>query len=579
MFKGRIASLLSDAAGKEYAYVLPTIEESKHADYHSKVAFLLAKEERKNPAQIAARLVGEIEKPYWLKEVRAEGPYINFFLSDEAFSEAVSHILSTPSFGKPSSIERKKILVEFPSVNPNKPWHAGHLRNALLGDVLSNLLSFMGHEVIRMDYVDDLGLQVAQTIWAVRNLKEGAGEEKFDHYLGKLYVKAQGKWKEEGVREILRALERGDEEARKVVEECVKAQYQTAFSFGIFHHFLVFESDIVALSAEGMEMLKRADAIVLEKEGKNAGCWVVKLDYDFGFGKMKDPDKVLIRSDGTLVYTGKDVIFHLWKAGMLKRLLHFKEFISQPNGWVAFASSSQGQQFDLSADWIVNVIGKEQQYPQAVVREVLKKLGFKGKYVHVAYEHVVLPEGRFSGRKGTWVGYSADDLFEECVQRLEGREAREAVANAAIRYSFLKVHPLKRIVFKWEEALNMEGDSGPYVQYACVRAKSILRKAAEGGEVKESSPHAYSLEAEKALIKHLLLFPDVVEKSAYSFSPPLLVRYVGDCAYLFTRFYENAPVLKAEGRVKESRVALLKAFLKVMNEALSILGIPIPERM
>jgi len=601
--RDEIATLIAKAAGADKQNLLPTIEVSREGfgDLSSKAAFILAKEKKENPAKIAAELVAKLQgKSNSFSKIEAAGPYINFHFSDETYSKILKDVLSGKAKYGSGKKKKKKVLIEFPSVNPNKPWHIGHLRNAILGDSVSRILEFDGNTVEKMDYIDDLGLQVAQSLWGTINL-DSKPDGKFDNWLGGQYVEVSKRFEEdpkiaEDVRELLKKMEEGDneiaEKGRKLAEDCVKAQYQTSFNFGIYHDVLVFESDIMhTVFHEGVDYLKHTDAVVLEKEGKNKGCWVVKLTEDFGFGKLENPDKILIRSDGTAVYTGKDVIFHLWKFGKLKKKFKYQVFIKQPNGVTAYETSGKGKSMSFgSADEAINVIGVEQKYPQKVIGEVFKRLGFDEEaenLKHLSYEHVGLPEAKFSGRKGTWVGYTADNLLEEAQERVvdkikldvsasEKKKISLTVGAAAIKFTFLRTNSDKRITFKWEDALNMEGDSGPYIQYAYVRTRGILRKTKE----KPAVSSATFAKEEKLLLKKLASFRDVVERASRELAPHHIPQFLLDAAGDFAKFYGACPVIKAEDKkVMKTRLAIVQATGIVLNNGLNLLGIDCPEQM
>ncbi len=479
---------------------------SAGVDWCSTLAFALAKERKENPAKLAGKWAQEGEWPAFVKRAEAAGPYLNFHFNSGFWWDVLAQNSQAPEMAdrQKTSAKKKpgKVLIEFPSVNPNKPWHVGHLRNALLGDSLARLLSATGHEVERQDYIDDLGLQVAQSVWGRTHLPdptapEGSGDlaGKLDHILGWQYVEVAKRAEEEAVaaqvRALLKKLEEGDgpeaREARSVVEHCVKAQYQTAFAFGVFHDALIFESDIVrAVFKEGMEKIVSSGAVRKETDGKNQGCVVVKLGDEKEFAGMESPDKVLIRSDGTATYTGKDVAFQLWKFGRLSADFSYAPFVSQPDGSVAYAStgSKDGKKMKYGhADTVVNVIGMEQAYPQQVIQVVLRKMGLQkqaDRYVHIAYEHVVLPEGRFSGRAGTWMGagggpgFTADELLREVEREADGkiaagREGGEAGGPKAggeneQTYSKLRGIPLDYIQI--EKSAASSGVSDPRTAFA-----------------------------------------------------------------------------------------------------------------
>jgi len=596
--KNEIAKIIAEASGltEEEAFSSLEMPRGEFGDLACKAAFLLAPWQKKNPAQIASELIPKLKKHKWVEKIEAAGPYINFFFTEKFYAEALNDIAKKgKSYGKGN--KKGKAIVEFPSVNPNKPWHAGHLRNAILGDSVARVLAHAGWELESIDYIDDLGLQVAQSLWGYMHLGSKP-EGKFDHWVGAQYVEVAKRMETDAkvqaeTRELLKKMEEGkndiSKKARWLAEECVKAQYETDFSYSIFHDGLIFESDIVhTIFHEGMEMLKSSKTIILEKEGKNAGCWVVKLGEKFQ--KMQDPDKILIRSDGTATYTGKDLIFQLWKLGKLKGKFKYKPFIKQPNGKEAFTTGGNSSKPFGNADMVVNVIGSEQIYPQEVIREVLLLLGYKdeaARYVHLAHEHVTLPDEKLSGRAGTWKGYTADELLSESVRRAKEKISKDvpenekdgiakAVGEGAIRYSFVRTTPEKKLVFKWEEALSLEGNSGPYLQYAYVRARKIMEKSEDKPAV--ASGYKFNPE-EKKLIRELCLFPELVAKSASSFRPHMLADYSYALAETFSKFYTLHQVLKAEKGTRKSRLALVDAFTNVLGLSLSVLGIPLPEKM
>ncbi|MFH1520175.1 MAG: arginine--tRNA ligase [Candidatus Micrarchaeota archaeon] len=599
--KEEIANLTSKAAGVSTNEALQLVELGKVGDLSSKIAFMVSKSTKQNPAVIASELVKKIKPTKNFEKIEATGPYINFYLSNHAYSEILSGILSKKeNFGKGKK-KKEKVMIEFPSVNPNKPWHIGHLRNALLGDSVARILEFDGHDVERIDYIDDLGLQVAQSLWGFLNFDSNPNG-KFDNWLGHQYVGIAKKFEDDknvidGVRNTLKSMEEGNNEiayaGRELAENCVRAQYETAFNFGVYHDVLIFESDVMhTIFEKGIEYIKKNDAVTLEKEGKNSGCWVVRLGEQFEkeFGKMENPDKVLIRSDGTAVYTGKDIIFHLWKFGKLTNFL-YEPFIKQPNGKTAYKSSPTGLQLEFgNASTAINVIGVEQKYPQRVIVEVLRRLKFTKEAEnlhHLSYEHVGLPDEKFSGRKGTWVGFTADELLAEAQTRVmdkiklnteekEKKQIAKMVGVAAIKFSFLRTGSEKRITFKWEDALNMEGDSGPYLQYAYVRTNGILNKTEEKPTVVSQQLN----KEERLLIKKMAQLSEVVARSSKEHAPHHITQYSLELAADFSSFYTTSSVLNAEDKkIMKNRLAIVLATSTVLKSALGLLGIECPERM
>ncbi len=598
--KEKVAACVAKAAGVPIHEAEMSIElpKGEFGDVATSICFALAKKEKKNPAEIASEVAKKVKLPSWISRAEAKGPYVNFFLSDAFYSSLLKEASEKSDkfgMGKPS---KGKIIVEFPSVNPNKPWHIGHLRNALLGDCVCSVLEFSGKKVERMDYIDDLGLQVAQSFWGYENFGKAKGK-KLDLELGKQYVEVSKKFEsdsavQEKVRKLLKKMEQGKskeaKDCRKLVEKCVAAQYETAFKFGIFHDVLVFESDIMrTIFDDGIKVLKKSRAIEREAEGKNKGCWVAKMKST-EFADMENPDKVLIRGDGTATYTGKDVIFQLWKFGILKNQFKYSKFLLQPNKKECFMTSCKGKKGNYGkASEVVNVIGTEQIYPQKVIKEILLSMDYKKEAqnsVHLSYEHVGLADEKFSGRQGTWIGYTADELYSEGLKRADEKIKKEikgkdrekigaAIASSAIRFAFIKTSPEKRITFKWDEALSLEGDSAPYAIYAHARAHKIFEKGGKGkagltGLGKE----------EKELLKKIMLLDFAINEAAKHLRPHIIADYCIELACLYNKFYNACPVISSKNRkVKEMRLAINFAALTAMKNALSAIGISALERM
>ena len=613
----KLADSISDASGvsKEDALLSIELPRGQFGDVASSICFSLAKKERKNPAQLAQQITAKLRLPQWVSDAKTAGPYINFFLSQKFYSDLAMQVASEQGeFGKGKE-KKGKTIIEFPSVNPNKPWHIGHLRNALLGDSVGRVLSFSGENVERADYIDDLGLQVAQSYWGYAHLGKKP-EGKLDLWLGRQYVEVSKRFEtdesvQSEVRGLVKRMEEGGgkeaHECRALVEKCVAAQYETAFKFGIYHDVLIFESDIVrTIFSEGMARLMENPAIVKETEGKNAGCLVAKMTSE-EFANMESPDKILIRSDGTATYTGKDVIFQLWKFSLLKNDFSYSVFTEQPNGQECFKTSANGAAMGFGkALRVVNVIGMEQAYPQKVIKEILLSMGYKKEAensVHLAYEHVWLEDKmpgsagqtadaaaaakKFSGRQGTWVGYTTDELYDEGVRRAEAKikpdveggermKIARAIASAGIRFAFIRTTPEKKITFRWDDALSLEGDSAPYAIYAHARAHKIFEKGGKG-LAQDAIP---AEPAERELLKKIMVFDSVIGESARQMRPHIVADYCLDLATLYNKFYNACPILSCEDELrKEWRLAVNFAALNAMKNALASIGIAALERM
>ncbi|EEB74539.1 arginine--tRNA ligase [Thermococcus sp. AM4] len=596
-------------------------------DFGTAIAFQLARVFRKAPKLIAEELVERIEKPEGIVEVKAVNGYINFYVDYSYFGrELVGEILGKGEAYGESEIGRdKKVIVEHTSVNPTKPLHMGHARNAVLGDTMARIMRRLGYKVEVQNYIDDLGVQFAQVLWGYLNMKEeferieaelrekGLKEDFIDHVMGLLYVEVNKRIEEnpevdKEVRELMKKLEEGNNEiaeiGRKLAERVVKAQMLTTYRMGIAYDLLSWESDIMrsGIFEEAYQLIESNENFFWGKEGKYKGAFV--MDLRKLFPEMKNPFLVLKRSDGTATYTGKDIAYHLWKFGKVKADMLYKLW-DKTESHETWTTAPDGEKMPGRfgrGDIVINVIGAEQRHPQMAIKYALQLLGFEESaenFHHLAYEHVVRPEGKFSGRKGTWVGFTVDEVLNEAVQRarelVEGKNPNlseeekdriaEAVGVGAVRFNLVKYSPDKVITFRWEDVLNFEGESAPYIQYAHARCASILRKAGESGvetdwkALLEKADFSKLTLREKELIKLLAKFPEVIESAGRDIKPHLVPAYLNELASLFNKFYMDHPVLKAEEGVKEERLLLVLAVKQVLRNGLELLGIEAPEKM
>ncbi len=625
VFYEEVVRLLADTASVEIATIKRFIEvppDPKLGDIACTIAFHLAKEQKMKPFPIAEEIVSKLRESIkdnpLIDRVESKGPYINlFFNRTEYVSRTVHEVIQTNDrYGLTDEYKGKRALIEFPAVNPSKPWHIGHTRNAVLGDTLCNVLQATGWEVIKLDYINDLGLQIAQLTWKLMQMGEEEVEDKYDHYLGHLYVDVQTAFEKDEkvkaeIREVARKLEDLDsDESRtsiKMVTACVKAQYQTAYRLGIFHDYQVWESAIAhsGLLDAAKKIMLRAENIIKLEEGEKAGCIVARLDMLDEFKDMQDPYKVLFRSDGTRTYTGADVALQMWKFGILDDPFKYQFFETQPNGKDIFRTSLSGEDRNLGKfDAVFNVIGAPQAHPQRLIYVILGLLGYKEQSEnshHISYEFVGLEDVGFSGRKGTWIGYSSDvvidrakELAREEVDKRNPDESEtfrdsvaEKIATGAVRYFLLNASPDRKITFRWKEALDFNGDAAPYLQYSHARATRILEKVSKNCQT-DVDMTLLTHEAEFALSKAIARFPEEIletvrglQKSTWGtgFQSNKLTSYCYNLATLFSKFYDTCPVLKADNELKSARIELVRAFKITIANCLKLLGIPVVERM
>ncbi|MFX1563212.1 MAG: arginine--tRNA ligase [Promethearchaeota archaeon] len=613
-FRQQVVEALQFSSGKDLSAYLEIPADPRHGDLACTAAFSLAQELQKSPVEIAKEFAKlDPTKFTLIEQAIAQGPYINFHLNIIRYRRLVIDAVREQGnlYGESDEYKGKHAVVEYPAVNPGKPIHIGHARNAVLGSTISRVLKTVGYDITRMDYIDDLGLQVAIAYWGMKHLKGAKLRGKFDQALGRLYVEAEQKHDKDQVRKYLRLMEEGDNkvarEVRAMSDRCLRAQHKTTALLNVHHDLLVWESDIAhsGLFAKALDKILKSPNIKRVAKGEKAGCIVVDLSAYEEFRQLKDTAKVLVRSDKTATYTGKDIAFHLWKFGIIADPFHYQPYrVKHGEEDILWTTASKGEVGRYKpADAIFNVIGMPQSQPQRTVYLVLKTLGYtdaSDNYFHLAYEFVTLPDERFSGRLGTWIGFSADAVLREAIRRAQRevkkrnpdadstfyKQVARAVGSAAIRYALLKVAVEKQIVFKWDDVLNFDGNAAPYLMYTHARACSILSKQAapaKAGLDLLDSPW------ETELIKLIGRFPSVVleivqgmqrEKWGTRIELFKLAEYTYSLSVAFNSFYNHCPVLKAESAgLCAARLVLVDSFRQVLGNALYLLGIEPLERI
>ena len=480
---------------------------------------------------------------------------MNFFVDAGAFVEAVVGDPATPQQGS------GKVVIEHTSVNPNKELHVGHVRNVVLGDSMGRIFRAAGHEVEIQNYIDDTGRQAAESLFAVRHYgRVWDGVQKYDHFMGEGYVRLNADPAkpelEAGIAEMLHRLETG--ELRGEVEQIVKAHLETCFRLGARYDLLNWESDVVGSGflSQAMNILEASPYTAHPVDGKFAGAFV--MDVSSFMPGLEESSVVLVRSGGTAMYAAKDIGYQFWKFGLFGGM-KFKPFLTEPDGHVIWTSAPDGQpdteqRFGHAAE-VINVIDSRQEHPQKVVKASLGVAGHpeqEERSIHLSYAFVTYEGQTISGRKG--IGVSADAVLEEAEKRVsalmqslkpevigtpEGAEIVRRIAVGAIRFAMLKAEPTRQIDFRWEQALALQGDTAPYVQYAAVRAGNILKRAQEGGHAVDGSgaDWAQVTELDLALAKVVAKFPEVVAASVRVHSPHVVAQYALELASAFNGWY------------------------------------------
>ena len=647
--------------------------ELKFGELSTPIAFELARKLRKAPKIIAQEIVTGLDGLIALGSLEgfagfevAGAGYINARLDRGAGARMVAGGLPHPSrkgkdtasVGHPAE-GAVHSLVEHTSINPNKAAHVGHLRNAILGDTFVRLLRAAGQKVDVQNYIDNTGVQVADVVVGFLHLEEKSEEksaagvrelledlqnkaERIDYYCWDLYAKTS-QWYEQGSEEenaarkklryaTLHEIEHGGNETAEIAElistAVLKRHLETMLWLDIEYDFLPRESEILHLKFwdAAFEQLKQTGVLYFETEGKNKGCWVMtRPGADVTEGEINEDAKVIVRSNGTVTYVGKDIAYHLWKFGLLGKDFGYKPFFSYPDHecWISTEHGEKDHPHFGGAQAIYNVIDARQSDPQANVIQALRGMGHTeqaDRYTHFSYEMVALtprcavelgytvsdedlsrPYIEVSGRKG--FGVKADDLIDKLIAatraevdaRQTGRDEAERqriaeqIAIGALRYFMLKFTRNSVIAFDFKDALSFEGETGPYIQYAVVRARNIFRKAGKAPEeviaelagIDVSSYVAGDVAEDIwALWLRAGRRSMVLEQCIGTSEPAYLAKHAFQLAQEFNNFYHRHHILNEEDPARKTfLLATAAVALRELIEVLSWLGIESPEVM
>jgi arginyl-tRNA synthetase len=660
--RAALTRYIREKYGVELVVVLERPPKIEMGEAASPVCFELAKRLKKAPRMIAQEIASGLGPVEGIARVEvAGGGYLNAYFDRAIFWTAVSADKHSPDH-KP-----EKIIVEHTSINPNKAAHIGHVRNAVLGDTMARTLRGAGFNVQVQNYIDNTGVQVADVVIGFLEMerrtpvsvKMMAMEPRFDYLCWDLYAKATAFFAEDKTRATvlrgatLRAIEQGKGEEAEVAEVVADAivgfHLRTMARLGIHYELLARESEILHLHFwdAAFAKLKQAGAIQLATSGKMAGCWIMpwkagkegttsevtEAGAEGAEAREKkeddenEQDKIIVRSNGTVTYVGKDIAYQLWKFGLLGKDFHYRKWPQPPKGdtvWVTTSAKDDpgAPDFGKPAATVYNVIDARQAYLQQVVAAGLQRLGYAQaaeQSVHLSYEIVALtprcaaemgyelgpeedrrPYVEVSGRKG--LGVKADDLIEkleaatlaEVAQRHpemneeERTRTAHVIAVGALRFFLLKFTRNAIIAFDFKDALSFEGETGPYCQYAVVRIRGIRRKAVEAG----AGRSLLTLDSTRPILTGvdgtglwaLLLLAGsgdaAMDATIAAQEPAFLARYAFQLAQGFNHFYHNHHILS---ETDEQKRAFLLGLTEIVERelvwVLGLLGIETPEKM
>ena len=631
-------------------------------DLGTPVAFDLARRLRKAPRVIAQEIADALGPLAGITKVEAApNGYLNVFLDRPAFLLARLGVAGTLPATPPRS---DKTIVEHTAINPNKAAHIGHLRNSALGDTLVRALRFRGTPVEVQNYIDDTGVQVADVVVGFREFEKIdlagahhlAATTRFDYYCWDLYARVTEWYDGDKERLKIRAatlhdIEHGVEPtaslAAFIADTVVRAHLKTMARLNIDYQLLTWEGDILRLKfwARAFAVLKQTGAVFLQTEGRLAGCWVMKIEdapatdaaapADAAADDAEERQKVIVRSNGTVTYVGKDMAYQFWKSGLLGHDFHYRPFAKRLTGDTLWATTSDTSlavadhpAFGAAAA-TYNVIDVRQAYLQKLLKQALSAIGHQAeadRLTHFSYEMVALshatakelgfapppdsedakrPFVEVSGRKG--LGVKADDLIDRVIAKaqseverrqpelsdVERRRIAEDIGIAAVRYFLIKYSRTKVIAFDIDEALSFEGESGPYLQYAVVRANNIFQKLQDRLGLDEAAmlaplptmPPDFINGSDGdhelwALVLEASRLDDVIEQVVRTLEFAVLAKYGFGLAQMFNAFYHRAQILNEErDDVRRWRAAAVAYFRLQLTRMLDLMGVAVPPRM
>jgi arginyl-tRNA synthetase len=615
------------------------------------LAFDLARRVKRPPRELAQELAADARNidGIWKVDV-AGGGYLNLYLHRGALALKLADTIARNLYGRTEEPEfGGKVIVEHTNINPNKAAHIGHLRNAALGDSFVRCLRFLGHNVEVQNYLDNTGVQVADVVVGLQQMERktladvAALDGKFDYYCWDVYARVgefyrqseeNRKWRSL----TLQAIEAGNNSTAELAElvamRIVRAHLATLARISVSYDLIPRESEILRLHFwdKAFQLLKEKGSVYYVDSGKNRGCWVMRTNAEAASPvendrkEMEEDEKIIVRSDGTVTYVGKDIAYQLWKFGLLGLDFHYRPFATA-NGhtlWITSVEAEPGVEEPRfgCAKRVYNVIDSRQAYLQGIVLQGLKALGFEEEAknsIHFSYEMVALspaccedlgiqlsdedrkrPYVEVSGRKG--LGVKADDLLDKLLEKAlaevrarhqlsdeDARKIASQIATGAVRYFLLRFARSTVIAFDFKEALSFDGETGPYLQYAVVRADNIFRKL-EAEE--EALLSLVGLDREKLqeflaahddiweLVYLAARLPEVVRQVAQNLELSQLGKHSFLLAQKFNLFYHKYHILSESEPLRKRHLLLVADIVrKQLRKALDLLGCEVPPKM
>jgi len=649
-----LAAHIKEKYGVQISIALEKPPKLEMGEAASPVCFELAKRLKRAPRQIAQEISTSLPAIPGVARIEVAGAgYLNAFLDRDTFWQSLFD--SKSAVGQAKDAVAEKVIVEHTSINPNKAAHIGHLRNAVLGDTIARILRNAGQRVQVQNYIDNTGVQVADVVIgfqhmekkSVADVRSKAAQPGFDYLCWDLYARVTQFYELDKTQSAalrgatLRAIEEGHGEAAEmgtiIADAIVGFHLRTMKRLGISYELLARESEILHLKFwdAAFAKLKEAGAIQLATTGKMAGCWIMPAEKD---GVTREDtestqneeeentqDKIIVRSNGTVTYVGKDIAYQLWKFGLLGKDFHYKRWLDAPAGETVWTTTTDADDpaaphFGEPASRVYNVIDTRQSYLQDVVAQGLRGLGHTeaaANSIHFSYDIVALtprcaselgyqlsgedakkPYVEVSGRKG--LGVKADDLItkleEATLAEVQKRHAdmaedeqkatAHAIAIGALRFFLLKFTRTTIIAFDFEDALSFEGETGPYCQYAVVRIRGIRRKGTEteSGKLNAQASAKILVGPGGAGLWELLLQAGMLDYASDAAigaqEPAFVAKYAFQLAQAFNNFYHKHHILSEQDAEKRAfLLGLTEIVERQLVKALGLMGIEAPEKM